>query len=611
MSYWTLVGADGSELPLDGSTGLTLRHVSGHGMAPIRTIASEYAIRDGAIFQRQKALARTIQLLIVAADHDECGLRSLRERLLEYVNPHSEELPIPLVYYDGKGGRRSLCCYYDGGLEADWEMPYNTEEILLRLIAYQPYWVGPYAMTGALDVYDAMATPNYIIESDANGNWANLDSGLDNYVRCMAVAPNGDIYVGGKFTHAGAAALVVNYVAMWDGTAWHALTSGGVAGTDNEVYNMAFDAAGNLYVVGQFANAGAGAAIGVAMWDGANWSALGAGLNSFARAVDVDALGNVYVGGLFTTAGGGAALRIAMWAGGVWSAMGSGFSANQVNDIKHDAAGNIYACGTFTMSGATSVPYIAMWNGAAWSALSTGFNDEARSMAFAPNGELYVGGGFTLAGGTTVASIAMWNGVAWFDLGGGVGPPAGNIVYRVRIHPNGTVYISGSFTSAGGLATPMRWALWANGVWIPGYVGTLNVFASDFVLETDRTVLAGGFTTATVPGVTLIDNIGTARAYPIFVITGPGRLLYLINYTTNQVIYFDITLIANETLTIDLSPGVKTVTSSFRGNLMSGVLAGSLTTWYLTPGDNYIGCYVDNASAAGTFTYTPMYWGID
>jgi hypothetical protein len=95
----------------------------------------------------------------------------------------------------------------------------------------------------------------------------------------------------------------------------------------------------------------------------------------------------------------------------------------------------------------------------------------------------------------------------------------------------------------------------------------------------------------------------------VITITGPGRLLYLINYTTNQVIYFDITLLASETLTIDLAPGVKTVTSTFRGNLISGVLAGSLTNWYLQPGANYIGCYVDNAAASAVYGYSPRYWG--
>ena len=122
-------------------------------------------------------------------------------------------------------------------------------------------------------------------------------------------------------------------------------------------------------------------------------------------------------------------------------------------------------------------------------------------------------------------------------------------------------------------------------------------------------ILAGEFTTATVPGVTTITTTCTANAYPTIAITGPGRLLYLINYTTGQVIYFDITLVASEVLTIDLRQGYKTVTSSFRGNMISGRLAGALTNWYLQPGANAIGCYVDNAAAAAVYGYTPTYWG--
>jgi hypothetical protein len=157
----------------------------------------------------------------------------------------------------------------------------------------------------------------------------------------------------------------------------------------------------------------------------------------------------------------------------------------------------------------------------------------------------------------------------------------------------------------------MQWAVWSNGAWLPGWGGQTGAIVYSFLIDETHTYLTGTFTSPSIPGRVVINNIGSARAYPIFTITGPGQLLYIVNYATNQVIYFDITLVASETLTIDLSPGAKTVTSSFRGNLINGVLAGALVNWYLTLGINYVGAYVDDPTATGIYTYTPLYWGID
>ena len=620
MSYWTLVLQDGSELPLDGSAGLALRHISGHGMPPITTISSEYALRDGALYQRQKTQPRTVQLLIVVTDAQECGLRASRVRLLAAVNPHRLTLPITLCYYDGKGDRRSLCCYYDGGLDGDWEMPYNTEEIVLRLIAFQPYWSGPAAITDTLDVYDSMGTPNKIIERDANGNWTNLDEGTDGYISVLAVATNGNLYVGGHFDHAGNPALDVNHIALWDGVQpWHALLTGGDAGVNGPVYALAFRQDGGLYIGGDFTARTGGAANSmtyVGLWNAGAWAAVGAaGLNNYIVALAVAVNGDLYAGGVFHDIFGGAAAlqHIAMWDISIatWVAVGAGLD-DQVHCIVTAPNGDVYAGGNFhTVAGAgITVNHVAKWNGTVWSALGTGVDGIVKSLVIAPNGDLYAGGQFTHASGLDANRVAKWNGVSWSALGNGFD----NAVNRLRIGANGDLYAAGAFTGGGGgmggVPLPPL-ATWHDGVWVAGWIGVLNDVINDVVVNVTRTVIAGAFTTATVPGVTAIDNIGNARGYPILTITGPGRLLYLINYTTNQVIYFDITLIASEILTIDLSPGVKTVTSSFRGNLISGVLAGALVTLYLAPGLNHIGCYVDNAGAVGSYSYTPMYWGVD
>ena len=61
----------------------------------------------------------------------------------------------------------------------------------------------------------------------------------------------------------------------------------------------------------------------------------------------------------------------------------------------------------------------------------------------------------------------------------------------------------------------------------------------------------------------------------------------------------------------DRTPGVKTVTSDFRGNMISSIVSGNLIDFYLAPGVNYVGAWIDDASAAGTYQFTARYWSSD
>ena len=83
-----------------------------------------------------------------------------------------------------------------------------------------------------------------------------------------------DVYVGGDFTQAGTTAA--SHIARWDGTAWHALGSG----VDGTVYALTMYN-GKLWVGGSFAHAGTAAASDVAIWDPTHstWSKVGGGLH--------------------------------------------------------------------------------------------------------------------------------------------------------------------------------------------------------------------------------------------------------------------------------------------------------------------------------------------
>jgi len=124
-----------------------------------------------------------------------------------------------------------------------------------------------------------------------------------------------------------------------------------------------------------------------------------------------------------------------------------------------------------------------------------------------------------------------------------------------------------------------------------------------------------GFTTsgtASMANVATVTNAGSAEAYPIITMDGPGTVFQLANFTTRTFIYFDLTLLTGETATINFSPERQTFTSDFRGDLRHTIVSGSeLSSFLLQPGDNYISLYINNASATASIEYTELHETID
>jgi hypothetical protein len=178
-------------------------------------------------------------------------------------------------------------------------------------------------------------------------------SGFDRNVEAIAIAPNGNVYVGGQFNLING--IKVSGIAMWDGEKWNTLGNG-VAGGWNEgiVYAIALDG-DKVYVGGDFTEAGEIEANRIAMWDGTKWNALGSGMDADVHAIAVDG-GNMYAGGYqITEAGGITVNNIAKWDGQNWSAMGNG--VYNYNYVEAMAANNdtVYAGGNFKEAGEDTV----------------------------------------------------------------------------------------------------------------------------------------------------------------------------------------------------------------------------------------------------------------
>jgi len=291
---------------------------------------------------------------------------------------------------------------------------------------------------------------------------------------------------------------------------------------------------GYLYAGGDFIRAGNAGVLGLARWDGVEWSAVMGPRTRraylAAREVRVVSSDNIYIGGnALRLIGGKSVGRIAHWDGSSWDSMAGGLTGTGTigaNSII-EQGGLVYVGGSFTAAGEVRARNVAVWDGANWSPLASGLNNSVNALAF-HNGQLFAGGAFTARGDGTGAlhGFAVWDGSDWQDvptssfwrinnvvnalvsdginlyMGGNflIGwqypfPPfdgqsldnvgrwyganwwalgAGftNTVNALAIQ-NGILYAGGSFTNTGGLEVT-RIAKWAGGQWFPLGSGVSN-----------------------------------------------------------------------------------------------------------------------------------------
>ena len=279
---------------------------------------------------------------------------------------------------------------------------------------------------------------NSIVKWNGSG-WEALGSGLTYFggpaePTALAAFDDGSgpaLYAAGNMSHAGG--LPVSGVARWNGSTWSAVGSG--LGSRVFVLEvMEGPHGGSLYAGGSFVTQGSR---GIARWTGSSWIGLGTGVDGilepfenptvFALAFHDDGSGQaLYAGGNFLTAGGAPANRIARWNGASWSALGAGTNDDVFALASHDDGSGpaLYAGGWFTSAGGIPANRVARWNGASWSALGSGINGAVRCLTTFDDGcgpALCAAGSFTLAGGGAANCIAQWDGTSWTALGSGMG----------------------------------------------------------------------------------------------------------------------------------------------------------------------------------------------
>jgi hypothetical protein len=233
--------------------------------------------------------------------------------------------------------------------------------------------------------------------------------------------------------------------------------------------------------------------------------------------------------------------------------------------------------GAFTSVDGVSAAYIASYNGASFSALGSGLNNLGfpNALVLGPDGQLWVFGVFTQAGDIPADRIAIWRNNAWHAADVDIGD----------------VVREGIVTDYG-VVDSTKYSI---------YVGTDREGAASW----------GGKVTVTNPG--------SREAFPLIVINRSGgtsaTLRHITNETANQKMQFNYLIADGETLTLDLTPGAKSITSSVFGNVVDELLPRSdFADFRLLPGANEITVWVEEVGGPTVTSYVlwrAPYWSVD
>ncbi len=630
--------------------------ISGLGMPPVRLNVQTLGSSEDSIVQNIRAMARPLSLLFwakrdpytrVCSPASLIELHQLRESLEALIKPDRgpNAQPFLMRYVDGDYSM-DLMAYYEAGLEfeGDIRFPYFNS-FGVRFLAVKPYWDADAQDVQQLTALKEVANSDYII-ARIDGEWQALGTGAaGGRVREFARDPvTGDIYAVGAFTSMGGVGGTRG-IARWDGEQWNSVAGGLDNGT---IYDIVIGDGGPfytnrvVYIGGDFTSVGGLTCYRIAVYDPVadTWDDIGQddGVDGNVQDLAIDREGRLYLGGAFADSELGTITLnlIAMYdpATDLFRQVGFGpglemsTGGGRVRGLMVDLDGEtIYVSGLFDREvGGTAgdLDGIAVYSYTENTYTEPGDdgadNSDVRETALAPDGRIYAGGTFTHIGPVDANQCAVFTRYEWLPLGqqgdGIVG--VGQIIRNVKVDSRGRVYWGGSFQALTGADFAKYVGTWNGSSFshldleLPDPANEVNGILIDGRDIYLGHILAG--TAVKASYVHTIENKGKASTGVVLEVLGPGRLLWLENLTTGDVIRMDLEVSDGETVTLDFRKGFQNFTSDLRGNVGDGILPDSdVAEFKLIPGDNRIAFFANdtNGNTEISLRWTVRHWSFD
>lgn len=308
--------------------------------------------------------------------------------------------------------------------------------------------------------YDTILSSSSFLSQTTLSKWTgtswNVIPGLPSFsiITAMTSDRSGNIYVcGSAYVNS---LTTTNFVAAWNGAAWHFLDTANTLINSRSLYSITTDSLGNVYTAGNLWDSINGGY--VAKWNGSTWSKIGTGstlINRYAtlQSLAISPAGDIYASGAFVDSASHPYLM--KWNGAAWSKfMLDSASYPAKYPITFDRAGNLYV-------GGTGVGHV--WNGQRWSiadSIANIFNlaGSILGMTKDRNGKIYLGGSFLNIFNNNF--IATWDGAHYADLS-----PGNSFFYNNSYAPSGIPVASDSLANVYSIAMQRYVVKWDGTKW--------------------------------------------------------------------------------------------------------------------------------------------------
>ena len=654
------VRSGGTMLPL-----VSLRaYVTGHagvGMAPIANLAIDRFDRDGAMYQRSRSPERTITLTATIVGTSLRDLHWARRQLIDAVKPNATPYPQPLrLIYTGAGKELSLPVVYSGGLNVT-AMDVVSDTVSLQLTAYDPVWEEIGHQGTILNGWVGLGTVQGVVWRDPHGRWGTLpgpggtpfDHAIIHHVNA---GRTGTIVVCGLFTTV--AGSTAHRIAMLAGGSWGVLagTNGSVGLSGGTPYVSVWG--GNqtdLFVGGRFWTIAAGPGTALAMWRGpvsgtnGTWmviSGLGTASTAGGSAIVYDIVpytgGTMLITGDFwaTTPNGtsqGAAWMRNVCMPPVLMPIAEPIPGLGGTRIVHQARRlgphQFLMLGSFTgpggTTGGTHIASLIIADGTAtWGTYRWQPGTTLGGGIVTRSGEIYTAVAASAAGSRGYFRVRRGGAIRLAGQGWGSAHQAPPIPWGrpiIETRAGNIIMLAGTL---GALGRSMAWwpvqeypyeqlliAEYASGGWIPDLIVRTVLLSGTMVPyglteSPDGTMYVWGhlWFAGNRPAVYPLVNDASHDVYPTFMWRG-GRVTAIINRTTGEGIYGDLSIGHDDRAYIITDPTMPQVYSDRQGDMTSLLLPTSrLAGFRLMPGTNHVQIH---AFSTIVVWWTPRYWSND